>query len=207
MNKLSKHRLKVLIREELTLVLNELYLDDFKNVPADPYGNPIKLVGAALESDPDFRAKVNSIANTIGANPNDLMNIMKFESGLDPSEKNPDSDATGLIQFMPTTARDLGTTIEQLADMDGIEQLDYVKKYFRGSGPYKSGTDLYLKVFYPYAIRQNDDYVIGSEDSQKWAEKVAADNPSFLVGDSKTITKKNVIDKMEPIIARSVAKA
>ena len=38
--------------------------------------------------------------------------------------------ATGLIQFLPSTARGLGTTTDALAGMSSVEQLNYVEKYF-----------------------------------------------------------------------------
>lgn len=40
------------------------------------------------------------------------------------------SGATGLIQFMPSTAKQLGTTTDKLAAMTEVDQLDYVAKYF-----------------------------------------------------------------------------
>ena len=38
--------------------------------------------------------------------------------------------ATGLIQFLPSTARGLGTTTDALARMSSVEQLRFVEKYF-----------------------------------------------------------------------------
>ena len=67
-----------------------------------------------------------------------LMSCMAFESGetFSPSVRNAaGSGATGLIQFMPSTAKDLGTSTTELADMSAVDQLDYVQKYFR---PYAS---------------------------------------------------------------------
>ena len=50
-----------------------------------------------------------------------LMSCMAFESGetFSPSVRNAaGSGATGLIQFMPSTAKDLGTSTTELADND-----------------------------------------------------------------------------------------
>jgi len=57
---------------------------------------------------------------------------MSFESGgtFSPSVKNPVSGATGLIQFIPNTARGLGTSTAELSRMSPVEQLDFVEKYF-----------------------------------------------------------------------------
>ena len=61
-----------------------------------------------------------------------LLSCMAFETAgtFSPSVQNGKTKATGLIQFMPTTAKDLGTTIEALKAMDFMTQLDWVFKYF-----------------------------------------------------------------------------
>jgi hypothetical protein len=204
--KLTKVRLKQLIKEELSETIKEYDFLSFKSMPADPHGDPMKLTGAALAADPDFRTKVNNVASQISANPDHLMNIMKFESGLDPGEVNKTSKATGLIQFMPETAKELGTTTSRLKEMTGLDQMDYVNKYFSGSGPYSSATDLYLKVFYPYAIRQSGDYIVGSEVSLVRAQEIARQNPYFDKNEEGLVTKQSIVDKMDAVINRAAAK-
>lgn len=197
--RITREQLRRIIREEL-----QITSEKSANIPQTtdpPRTKAVLLKGNALAADPDFQAKVQSIAASIGASPADLMAIMKFESGLDPSKVNKSSGATGLIQFMPATAQGLGTSTGELQSMTGVEQMEYVAKYFEGSGPYRSPTDLYLKVFYPYAIRQSDDYVIGSEVSDERAREIADANPSFPKNDAGFITKRAIIDKMEPRFA------
>ncbi len=92
---------------------------------------------------PEFKQKVNEIAKRLGTKPEYLMAIMSFESGgsFSPAKRNPDSDATGLIQFLPSTARGLlareGVNVsdararEIFAGMSPLRQLDYVEKYFQ----------------------------------------------------------------------------
>lgn len=79
-----------------------------------------------------------AMAARLKANPEDILKVMLAETGgtLDPAKQNPraDSKATGLIQFMPTTAKGLGTSIEQLAKMTAREQLPFVERYFRERG-------------------------------------------------------------------------
>ena len=63
----------------------------------------------------DFKTKVIEIARDLGTNPDFLMAAMYFESGgtFSPSILNKaGSGAVGLIQFMPKTAINLGTTVE-----------------------------------------------------------------------------------------------
>jgi RHS repeat-associated protein len=109
----------------------------------------------------EFRSKVVQIAKELGANPNHLMAIMAFESGLSPSIQNIHTNATGLIQFMPSTAKGLGTTVEDLKKMTGEQQLEYVKAYFKGSkGKLNSVSDFYMKVLWPAAVGKPEDYVL-----------------------------------------------
>jgi hypothetical protein len=102
-----------------------------------------------------FKKKVISISAQIGCDPNDLMAAMAFETGrtFDPAEVNGASGATGLIQFMPATARSLGTTTALLAAMTAVDQLDYVSKYF---SPYRGRlrdlSDLYMAILWPAAV-------------------------------------------------------
>src|ERR1051325_8702175 len=80
-----------------------------------------------------FRQKVIQIAANLQIDPNFLMAIMSFESGasFSPSKQNAaGSGAVGLIQFMPKTAKNLGTSTQELAGMTAVRQLDFVELYF-----------------------------------------------------------------------------
>jgi hypothetical protein len=81
--------------------------------------------------DQDFAASIESLGNDLGVDPMYLANVMYSESQLDPSKKNKaGSGATGLIQFMPQTAANLGTTTDELSRMTQVEQMEYVRRYF-----------------------------------------------------------------------------
>jgi len=79
----------------------------------------------------EFIKAVEEMAARLKLDPNKLLNVMAFESRLNPKAKNPKSSATGLIQFMDDTAEALGTTVEKLQGMGAIEQLKYVEAYFK----------------------------------------------------------------------------
>ncbi|MDH5823441.1 LysM peptidoglycan-binding domain-containing protein [Luteimonas sp. RD2P54] len=82
---------------------------------------------------PEFIAGVEAMAERLGAQPEHLLAVMSFETGgsFDPGQRNmAGSGATGLIQFMPATARGLGTTTAELAAMGPVQQLEYVERYF-----------------------------------------------------------------------------
>lgn len=117
-----------------------------------------------------FQDKIDTIASSLGMKTSTLEKIFKKESGtFDPYAINHNTAATGLIQFMPEfssagTAKNLGTTVEELLTMGPDKQLDYVKLYFeRGKkGNMSEEVDWYFIVFYPAAIGKSDDYVIGN---------------------------------------------
>lgn len=79
----------------------------------------------------EFINGVENMAQRLGTRPEYLMAVMSFETGgtFNPGIRN-GIGATGLIQFLPSTARGLGTTTDQLAQMSSTEQLRYVEKYF-----------------------------------------------------------------------------
>ncbi len=113
---------------------------------------------------PTFRDRVRWIGTTLDLDAGDLMTCMAWESGrsFSPSIRNmAGSGATGLIQFMPSTARGLGTTTDQLAAMTAEDQLNFVYKYFRPwKGRLKTLSDLYMAILWPKAVGQPDDYAL-----------------------------------------------
>lgn len=113
---------------------------------------------------PTFRERVRWIAETLEINVDDLMSCMAWESGrtFSPSVKNmAGSGATGLIQFMPSTAKALGTTTAALAKMTAEDQLNVVYKYFRPwKGKLKSLSDVYMAILWPKAVGKPDDYAL-----------------------------------------------
>lgn len=137
-----------------------------------------------------FINKVKEVSSRLGINPNWLMAVMHWESArtFSASVQNPRSRATGLIQFMPSTAEGMGTTIEQLARMSEVEQLEWVYKYY---APYKSRlksfTDLYLTTFYPVAVGKPSSYILGNSDYRR--AQIADQNPSFDNNKDGVITK------------------
>lgn len=135
-------------------------------------------VDTSAIQDADFNTKLNKVADALGVESSALLAIMKQESGVNPKAVNKFSGASGLIQFMPDTARNLGTTVEAIRQMDAVEQLDYVYKYFKmvGVKPGMSLGDLYLAVFMPSALGKGDNHVLGQEGAPGFSGKVYAQN-------------------------------
>jgi peptidoglycan hydrolase-like protein with peptidoglycan-binding domain len=147
---------------------SKLSTDRFEKIAYNNYGG-------------EFVDKVKKIGDDIGLDYKIILAIMNFESGINHKAVNPTSNATGLIQFMPFTAKSLGTTVGELRNMSAIEQLDYVKKFFnlhRSLIPsIKSPEDAYFLVFYPVAANKDDSFILGSERSDKTARLIAKQNP------------------------------
>lgn len=134
--------------------------------------------------------KINSVSASLGVDPNWLMAVMNFETAgtFSPSIQNKTTKATGLIQFMPTTAQGLGTTVEALKNMDFIRQMDFVEKYYRPlKSKIKGFVDLYLATFFPIAIGKPEDWVLQTGGIS--AAKIAEQNPVFDQGGFVTVGK------------------
>ncbi|WP_251976734.1 hypothetical protein [Salinicola avicenniae] len=108
-----------------------------------------------------------------------LMACMAFETGrsFDPAQENlAGSGATGLIQFMPRTARGLGTTTEALAAMTAIEQLDYVARYFE---PYRlrinTLADMYLAILMPAYVSRPGGAVMFTDGTTAYRQNAGLD--------------------------------
>lgn len=128
-----------------------------------------------------FVEKVKKISANLGIDPNWLMAIMYFESAgtFSPSITN-NIGATGLIQFIPSTAKGLGTSTSALRSMTAVQQLDYVEKYLKPyRGKFKSYIDVYFAVFFPLAIGKPDDWVI--QGGGLSASSIYNSNPAFRV--------------------------
>ena len=109
--------------------------------------------------DSAFTQKIIQISKDFGWNTvqlNSLMACIAFESGetFSPSIKNgAGSGAVGLIQFMPATAEDLGTTTKQLVTMSAVDQLNYVRRYFsRYYRRIQTLEDMYMAILMPKYI-------------------------------------------------------
>ncbi len=79
-----------------------------------------------------------------------------------------------MIQFMPSTARSLGTTTDALARMTARQQMEYVYRYF---APYKgrlnSQADVMMAVYYPRAVGQGPSYSIYEDYRRRRGDSAA----------------------------------
>lgn len=97
----------------------------------------------------EFRRELILMCERVGLVPDYVTSVIAFETGktFSPSIVNPQSGAVGLIQFLPSTARTLGTTAEALKAMSATAQLKYVEAYFSHFGSLPTLEATYLAVF------------------------------------------------------------
>lgn len=133
----------------------------------------------------ELAEKIIQVSARLGIpDPGWLANLMNFETAgtFSPTVKGaPLNDAgdtaVGLIQFIPSTAKSLGTSTSALLQMTDIEQMDYVEKYlmqYRSRG-YSDPSDVAMAVFFPNAMGQGADYSIYNyyvkKNGKTWADK------------------------------------
>lgn len=139
----------------------------------------------------DFRVKVRQIAQELRLDPNWLMAVMQYESAgtFSPSKRNPKGSATGLIQFIESTAKGLGTSTRQLARMTAVEQLDFVKAYYKPlARRIQNLDDSYLAVLWPPAVGRADNYVMWEKNVGPY-QREYADNSHLDINNDGVITK------------------
>lgn len=144
---------------------------------------PFMLPWGAKVSDA-FVKKLLDICNRMDWGPDladELMGCIAFESGrtFSPEIRNAaGSGATGLIQFMPATARDLDTTTDELARMSAVDQLDYVYRYFTKYGWHKRVSrleDMYMAILLPKYISSPLGTVLFNDGNQAYAQNRGLD--------------------------------
>lgn len=153
-----------------------------------------------------FAVSVIALCNRLGIDePSWLMACMAFETGetFSPSIRNgAGSGAIGLIQFMPSTATALGTSVEALATMTAIDQLVYVERYFQyQKGKLHSLGDVYGAILWPGMIGKPDSFVLfdkfNSDHPLRYAQNKGLDfNDDGLITRGEVTTKiKAKLDK------------
>ncbi len=167
---------------------------------------------------------LQAVADNIGMKRDWLYNVIALESAWKPNAYNAVSGATGLIQFIPRTMKDLGILSPTLAarvpvtgqvppDVKAQARTEFlakyptaeaqlngpVRQYLRQWGPYTTEQSAYLAVFYP-AFRNKPLETL-------FPDSVRTANPGInTVGDyvnavKKKITVKKVVQTAAPILA------
>jgi len=111
--------------------------------------------------------------------------VISIESAntFDTAVVNPGSGASGLWQFMPSTAKALGTSVEAVRQMTADQQADLVIKYLKqfDTDKVQSAADAYGLIFYPAMVGKGPEYKITGQ--------AAIQNPLFDLNGNQEITK------------------
>ncbi len=164
------------------------------------YANRLYLLNKANKYVDDvdaFERKVRMVSENLGVAPEWLMSVMYSESKFDAKVTNhKGSGAVGLIQWMPATAKDLGTSSQELGRLSHIKQLDYVYKYLdrvrKKYGDYESITDLYLAILYPKALEGDYCYTLYAHPSKMYTQNSLLDENK-----DKRVTVKDIDSRMK----------
>ena len=158
-------------------------------VSGEPVGDMAAVTGLERTSNL-FRYLVLGMAERLQTNADWIVAVMSSESAgtFSPSVRNPNGGATGLIQFMPSTAKSMGTTTDALAALTAEEQLAYVERYFFPfTGKLNSPEDVYMAVFMPVHVGKSPDNVISTA-----GQKVYEANKGFDRDQDGVITNREV---------------
>lgn len=98
--------------------------------------------------------------------------VISLESGWNPRARNPVSDASGLIQFMPATLKILGWHQGAAAfrELSIAEQAPWVGKYLSGLPRWRVPGDTYLAVFAPAYVGSPDSRILFPRGSKAWQQ-------------------------------------
>lgn len=145
---------------------------------------------------PAFIAELERVAGRLGMDPVHLFTLMHFETGgsFAPDQLNAaGSGATGLIQFMPSTAKSLGTTTADLAQMTAVQQLAYVEQYMNQWRSRGLGTlgNAYLAVLYPAAMSMELDEAVFRRGTKAYTQNAGLD-----VNRDGIVTKSEIVEKI-----------
>jgi hypothetical protein len=166
------------------------------------------LIAYGSKVSPTFKERVIWIADTLGTNPDYLMACMAWESAetFRADIKNAaGSGATGLIQFMPTTAKGLGTSTQALAKMTPEDQLRYVYHYFKPfTGRLHNLGDVYMAILWPKGVGKPDHYVLFDRNK---APTTFRQNAGLDVNRDGLVTRAECLVKVNEKLAKGLTLA
>jgi hypothetical protein len=138
-----------------------------------------------------FYQKLVKVCSELNMAPDQILNVMVLESGLNPSAHNKNGNASGLVQFMPDTLHGLGFkgSDASFRELSAEKQLDYVKKLVQtgmqfNGGPFKSAAQYYVYNFWPVGLKLKD-VKSGNPDAP-----IVEKNPEYVVKNGTKYSKK-----------------
>ena len=175
---------------------------------------PGKRGGGSKTITEQFHRKSMEIADTLGCKYEDLITVMNFESGIDTTsgKENPRKKPVGLIQFTGTAIRALNKTYgynltkNKILQMDEMEQLELVKKYFemakRDSSRLRNkkqldAADLYSLTILPNRAGRDILCQKGEKNANGKLLSYYESNAGIDIGGDGIITRADVLAKLD----------
>lgn len=126
---------------------------------------------------------LDDAAKELNIEPAWLASVVKAESGNNLKAVNPVSGASGLIQWLPSTAKELGTSVEAIRQMTREQQNALIVRYLKPyAGHIRNEGDAHLAVFYPKAIGQPDTFELFRKGTKAYEQnqQLDRDNKGFI---------------------------
>jgi Transglycosylase SLT domain len=145
-----------------------------------------------LSTQPQFWPELLAVAERLKTQPAWLLNIMATESLFDPSSRNalPGQSASGLLQWIESTARSMGTTTAAIRRMDPVNQLGLVEKYLAPlGGRLNSLADVYMAVLRGFIVDGKDETVVSPLNNSRKEQRIYKLNKWLDLDDDRKITK------------------
>lgn len=148
--------------------LEELYIEDSQgNTQRRPQGRS-DIVPETLKKDPEFQKEVDRLTKKYGISELELYKVIKGESGFNPKATNK-SGASGLFQFMPEVAAELGWTTDEILSMAPAEQLKVYDQYLE-RWDYDGSNALGIMQGAPAFASASPDTVVYKKGSAAWKQ-------------------------------------
>jgi soluble lytic murein transglycosylase-like protein len=121
-----------------------------------------------LETDTEFTSAVSNLAEKYNITPTEVYAVIQGESAFNPQARNP-SGATGLFQFMPAVAEELGTSSDAIMAMSPTEQVALYDKYL-SRWNYSGDNRLGIMQAAPAYASRGPEEVIYAEGTAAWEQ-------------------------------------
>lgn len=138
-----------------------------------------------LSKDTSFTSAVEALAEKHGISTSEIYKVIKGESAFNPVAQNK-SGAAGLFQFMPDTAKELGTTTDAILRMSPTEQVALYDRYLE-KWDYSSSNRLGIMQAAPAFANREPEAVIYGKGTAAWRQ-----NPGWREHGNGPITVRSI---------------
>ena len=147
-------------------------------------GGNVEVPGNLME-DAGFTSAVENLASRFGIDTSEVYAVIQGESAFNPQARNP-SGATGLFQFMPATAEELGVSTEDIMGMSPTEQVELYGKYLERWN-YDGSNRLGIMQAAPAFADKGEEDIIYAKGSAAWEQ-----NPGWREFNDGPITVRSI---------------